>query len=316
MKECQRFEKKIEDLLAGEISPLEQQALMRHCGSCRECRRVVAMHAELQQEQPELAEPDQAELDWMREQVMERVLGDPQSSSGRLRALLSTPIRIRPLPAMGMAFAASVLMVVSGLSMARWTQPEARAEIPEIREIGSPAVFGASLAELEESPYLYSNATFRRMDGGRVALSFDLSTHIDMVVLEDSPLVREVLVQSLLNPSTLGSRLKAVSYAREIMDPKVKDALIFAMLEDDSLAVRLKSLKILAAKSADPDIEAAMLQTLKEDEAVQMRLQALEYLAEREVDPAVIRRTIQEKGLQSDPALLLQAAKYDRLSEK
>ena len=51
---------------------------------------------------------------------------------------------------------------------------------------------------------------------------------------------------------------------------------------------------------------------LRSDESVQVRLLALEYLANQGVDPGLIRRTIEEAGKQSNPAILLQAASYEK----
>ena len=171
-----------------------------------------------------------------------------------------------------------------------------------------------SYCAIQHRYLIYSNISFRKLDHNRVALNFDVSTHVDIVEPVDSPLLQEVLVQSLLNPdpANLGSRLKAISYAENVMDSKVRDALILAMHEDTNLAVRLKALSILSMQPPASQVEAAFLKALRRDESVQMRLLALDYLANQGVDLGLIRRTIEEAGKESNPAVLLQVASYEK----
>jgi len=90
----------------------------------------------------------------------------------------------------------------------------------------------------------------------------------------------------------------------------VKEALVFAVRRDESLAVRLKALSILKAAPPDAEIEAALLETLREDPAVQMRLEALDCLAGRQVDPELLRRVVQEQPSEDDAAVLVRLASY------
>jgi hypothetical protein len=179
-------------------------------------------------------------------------------------------------------------------------------------EMNTEAVANRSLIDVENSPYTYSNVSFRKVNGGQVALGFDVTRHVDTVEPVQSDLVKEVLAQSLMNASNTGARLKAVSYASDIAAPKVTEALIFAMLSDDNLAVRLKALSILSAQPAHPDVDAAVMATLRDDESVQMRMEALDYLAARSVDHDLLRRTIQEQENAGDPALMVRLADYRR----
>jgi hypothetical protein len=149
------------------------------------------------------------------------------------------------------------------------------------------------------------------MDRGRVALDFDVTTHVSVVEPERSELVKEVLVHSLMNRSHTGSRLKAISYAAAVLEPKVRDSLIIALHHDPNLAVRRRALEILGRRIADSSIESAVLQTLVEDESVQMRLEALDYLATDRSETDSIRRTIEQIEDDSYAALMVRLAEYE-----
>jgi hypothetical protein len=223
-------------------------------------------------------------------------------------AWLSTPLRLEPAVAALVAGAVFVGGVAAG-----WAGLE-REGVRErlVREITAEAAANHSLGDVEDSPYTYSNVAFRRLEDDRVALAFDLTTHVDLVEPVRSEVVKEVLAQSLLNPGDTGMRLKALSYATRAMGPKVRDSLIIAMHHDDNLAVRLKALSILAALPADDAIETAVLQSLREDGAVQIRLEALDYLAEQRVDPDALRRAIEHGDDRANAALMVRLTERGR----
>ena len=168
-----------------------------------------------------------------------------------------------------------------------------------------------SLGDVEDSPFTYSEIAFRRVDGDRVELEFDVTRHVRVTDSARSPIVQEVLAQSLLNPSHTGTRLKALSLAAQGMAPKVRESLIFALHHDENLAVRRKALEILAEQPPDPAIEAAVLTTLRDDEAVPMRLEALDYLAQH-VERATLRRAIGDEHAPGHAALVVRLGEYDK----
>lgn len=314
MKDCVRFQNLLESLLADELAEDERKALDIHLDECTDCRQIVQLHRDLTEAGPELAHAAQQDLDALRHAVlMQSAAHRPPRTHWRPNvAFLNRRIE-RPLAAL----AASLLLLAVGAGLGRFWPASAPVDLDRqdiVREISDMAASHRQLADVENSAFIYSNVAFRKLDEGRVALNFDVTTHVESVEPLDSPLVREVLVQSLLHaePDSLGSRLKAISYAESSMDAKVRDALVLAMHGDENLAVRLKALSILSNLPRSPLTEAAFLQTLREDESVQMRLLALDYLANQGVDPGLIRRTIEEAGKESNPAVLLQAASYER----
>jgi hypothetical protein len=142
-----------------------------------------------------------------------------------------------------------------------------------------------------------------------LALSFDVSTHLELVRDKSDPLVAEILVQSLVNPAPVGTRLEAISLVRS-MEPKVRGALIAAMLEDESLPVRIAALEKLVGQPIDPATEAAFLKVLEIEESVQMRLLAIDYLAKERVAPEVLESAILAGQPEAGSALFVRAQDY------
>ena len=181
-----------------------------------------------------------------------------------------------------------------------------------VNAIGAAAAANHAIEDVEASRFIWSNVSMRRVGSGDVALDFDLTTHVQVVEPIDSPVFQEALAQSLLNPASTGSRLNALRFAEGAVAPKVRDALVFALRHDESLAVRLEALTLLAQHSEQPEVEAAILETLKDDESVQMRLLALDCLAKKPIDRGRIRSVIREGGRSGDEALLVRLAQLDK----
>jgi hypothetical protein len=310
MSNCDRFEQTIQAYIAGEPVADDLEPLVEHCKGCSDCRELLAVHrdmANLGAKFDELEEPD---FHVLRAQVLEQVARKRMTSARKgLWASFLSPFSLQPLTAAALLAAIFFIGVVAG--QMRLDSAEGGTPLL-LDEMNTEAVANRSLIDVENSPYTYSNVTFRKINGSQVALGFDVSRHVDVIEPVQSDLVKEVLVHSLMNPTHTGSRLKAVSFASDIAEPKVTEALIFAMLGDDNLAVRLKALSILSAQPAHPDVDAAVLATLRDDESVQMRMEALDYLAARSFDRDLLRRTIQEQESASDPALMVRLADYGR----
>jgi hypothetical protein len=310
MSECDRFEHVIQEHISGDARASDWDALIEHCKGCSNCRQLLALHAELHDLGAEFVELEDANLELVRARVMTRLAqrGQETRRSPWFSWLPETPL-LRPLAAGALAVLVFVVGVVIGSSGIRFERSDTP---PLLTDINDEALSNHRLSDVENSPYTYSNVSFRRIDDDRVALAFDVTTHVQAVESLDSPLVKEVLVHSLLNPTHTGSRLKAISYAADMIDPKVQDALIFAMRHDQNLAVRQKALTILAQHPTNGAVEAAVLDTLIEDQAVQMRLLALDYLASRRVDHDTLRRAVQAAESESDATLLVRLADYER----
>jgi hypothetical protein len=185
-----------------------------------------------------------------------------------------------------------------------------RVELDEdlfVEEVVRQASLQRGIAGYWDSPFIYSNVSFRSHEDGTVTLDFDVTRHMTVTRALDSPLTREILVYAMIDPSPMGTRLTAMGVARRTMDEKLRETLIFILLNDPSLPVRLRSLEILAQYASDPLVQDAFLVSLSQDPSVQVRLIALESLAEERRDPGVIRRALGETLDGNDRAVLHRA---------
>jgi len=310
---CKRFEAAIEAYVGGGIANDDAEQLIAHATGCGSCRPLLEVHRELLDLAARAPEPDEADL----ERIRARVLGEVGRAARPMPSVAGPAVRrARPGWRLPLAAAAAVGLLAAGIAVGRAWPGRSAANggvTPRlIAAIGADAAANRELADVEDSRFTYSNVSFRGTDGDRVDLEFDVTTHVRLVEPVRSDLVREVLVHSLLDPASAGGRLKALSYATGAMEPKVKEALVLAMREDETLAVRLKALNLLAEQPPDPDVEAAVLGALRDDEAVQMRLLALDYLAAQRVDHGRLREAIRESPRPGNEALQVRLASYEK----
>lgn len=320
MSDCREHEPALAAYIHGDGDETSLGPLLVHCRTCGDCRRLLELHRDLVDLGARSDEPDAAAFDALRARVIDGVAARRGAGNARWSARW---LRLAPATYRVAAAAAVVVLVfVVGLATGRTlsggdvsVRPVANGNGTTSRMLAAINVDAASnrqLSDVEESRFTYSNVGFRRVDADRVALDFDVSTHVHLVEPEESEIVREVLVQSLLNPSSTGTRLKAMSYAAGAVDPKVREGLVFAMRNDENLAVRMKALTILSDRLHEPQVENAVLSTLRDDESVQMRLLALDYLAAHSVDRDRIRAVIRESERPGDEALTVRLAEYEK----
>lgn len=311
MDPCANYESSIESMLADEIDEAARLRLLRHAETCADCREYVDLHhALLEPAEAEL--PTERQFGLMRAKVLRRLRQDrgaPVAGWGpRLRAWLlppgTRPAHVAVMAGLGLA------VLVAGVLAGRQMTPRPVVLAGVLPELSEEARSNVLLSDADNSPYVYSNVAFRRTGQGRVQLSFDVTRHLALTRPVDDPLVKEVLVQSLLNPSNVGTRLQAVSFAGSMMDPKVKQALIRTLLNDSNQAVRMKSLEILAGYHDDPEVQSALLAVLRGEGAVRLRLSALDVLATSDLGQDRLGRAMQELDRGDDQALLVRAATY------
>lgn len=315
MTDCVRFASTIEVYVGGTIAESALGPLLAHCRGCQECRQLLEQHRDLAALASEILEPDAREFDALRRRVLDRVGPLPGVSARPPARGMAWPLPIGPWRAAA-ALAGGVLLFAAGLAaghaLAGRAGGEADVTSRLVTMIAADAASNHRLTDVEESRFTYSNVVFRRVDGDDVAADFDVTMHVQVVQPARSELVRELLVHALLDPSSTGARLKALSYARGAHEPKIRDGLIFAMRHDANLAVRLRALEILSAGSPEPEVESAVLTSLREDAAVQMRLLALDYLAAHSIDRGRLRDAIQESEQPGKEALLVRLAGHGK----
>jgi hypothetical protein len=296
VSECERFEAMIERLVASDLSPQDRAALFAHAKACEGCRRLLEIHGDLVAAGAQAEEPDEAELDIVQERIQ--------------RAVRRRRDR-RPLRAAAIA-AGLIFPFAAGLILGRAIPGGFLSSSRLIDALHAEAASNRGLTDVEDSPFNYSNVTFHRVPGGRVALDFDVTTHLASVEPQHSPLVRDVLAQSLLNPSSVGERLKAMSFAAGELEPKLEQAVLFSLRRDESVAVRLAALTVLVSRLDDDDVRSALMAALRDDPSVQVRLAVLESLALHHVDHGPIREAIQERERPGDQALMVRLTELER----
>lgn len=318
MSKCTEFEPLIEQMLSEEIEDASRDRLLAHSEACVDCRQFVDLHYQLQDPELSTELPSDAELAEVRANVLREIRAadrnDPLPSFGLAGLLRLFALR----PAYGMGLAAMLLVMLgTGVVVGRWTTGP---ELPNdlfvaddlVQEIlRREAQTNRELADVEDSRYLYSNVVFDERDDGRVALSFDVTRHVQVDPRQDDPLVKEVLAQTLVNPMPVGTRLRAISFADRVDDPKVEQALIFSMLNDENLAVRLRAFQILAGAEPSEEIEAAMLMVLSTEEAVQLRMLAMDWVAASDAGQERMDEVLEQLQESEDRALLVRAASYE-----
>jgi hypothetical protein len=289
----------IEGFFAADLEPQSMSELLVHAKGCEDCRRLLSIHGDLAAAGARVPEPEDVDFELRQAGVLRDIK--------RRRA--HRPVRFA-------AIAAGVILPVAvGFLAGRWIPARSGGSGPSSRLMDALHVEAASnrgLADVEDSPFTYSNVSYRTLAGDRVELDFDVTTHLATVESTHSPLVREVLAQSLLNPSSVGERLKAMSFAASVPEPKLKQAVLFALHRDESVAVRLAALTVLVGRLDDEEVQFALMAALRDDPSVQVRLAALESLSSHRVDHRRIREAIGVRQAPGNEPLMVRLAEIER----
>jgi hypothetical protein len=305
MSQCHRYQELIESCLAEEISSSDRAELDEHCAACAECANLLELHRDMLVLDDEITMPDKHQFREMRAAVLAAT--DSPRSETRTGFLvdLSRLWRMHPIPS-GLATAA---VLVCAIFFGRAIHQDRSLEEQLLQQTTQwTTAQQASLDSYWDAPYSFTNVSVRPRGQGQLALSFDASRHVDLQVAQDSPLAREVLLHAIMDPSSMGSRLRAMEATPSIGDARLKEALIVTMLNDPDASVRLNALGVLARYPYNAQSQDALLQTLGQDEDVQMRLTALEELARWNVGSEMIREAVGDDASQGTQAILREAS--------
>jgi len=314
MSDCVEFEGLIDREHAGEaLTSAERERLAAHLESCRSCDELFDLVGTLRVAD-DGDEPADEELASMR---------------ARVRTALARPVVVpfRRRTSGWLPAAAAAAAALAGMALG-WTlgshepprpaggavagfEGDAPFAAPRLTgELRRAAVRHASFEQTSDSPFFYRNVRVSPAAAGRVRLGFDVSRHLDLELAQDDPLLAEVLVQAMVEPDSIGTRLAAIDAAPPALDPKVRRALIVAMRRDANLAVRLRAQERLAAVAGDEAITGAMLEVLADEESVEMRFAAIDYLAGNRIAPEQLEQAIRAGDRAGDRALLVHARDY------
>ena len=312
--DCNDQQNDIDRAFAGELPEAQRIALMRHVDECDECRDYYAVVEEISS--AKAPEPDDAGLLAMRREVIRTI----RREADQPKSWLSWFARPQ-FATLALALVAGGLLFALGLTVGRGDHSEAAravtataqpasSEIVLARHIGAVAAKNRRLSDIENSPYRYTNVEITEESAGRLRLSFDVSRHLDLSLDRSDPLVTEVLVQSVLDPTSVGTQLTAISEAGNVLDARVRGALIRAMLNDPNLGVRLQAQSRLSGASPHADVTAAMLRILEHEASVQMRLVAIDYLTRSRIDPKRLEKAVHAGEPEGRTAVLVRARSY------
>ncbi len=285
MTSCASIRELIVRRIADEATPDELRELESHSAGCADCRELCDLDLRLRSARTplppgqDLAASDLEALAQVRRAVLRqaRLDGDdtcpkvPTWKGGRVQHMATHQARG------GVALAATALLVLGFL--AGRSSGGARRD-PFAAVLGAP-IAGPRDRDPLESPLIYSNLRVEPAGEGQLRLGMDVTTHVEVVRAANDLLVAEAAAQTLLasGDSPLGSRLQAVALAGTSTDARVKAALLRALHDDPSPAVRLKALGELTRWRPDPVVAAAALEVLQRETSVQIRLLALDVLA-------------------------------------
>jgi hypothetical protein len=305
MSSCRRYQDLFEEYLAGNISSRDLTDLEEHCLRCHDCAGLMELHNNLLALGNEIPMPEKHELLKMREAVLAASVSRT-SFLADLAALWHRHTAAAGLTVV--AGLAATALLASAIVVSQWnpaTPTLSEELLKNSNQIST--IRQAGFDQVLDSPYTYSNVSVRSQEQDQLALSFDASRHVDMVVPQNSALAREVLLQAILDPSSIGSRLRAMEVTPRIRDQRLKNALISTMLNDPDAAVRINALEVLARYPFDQNSRNALLQTLGQARDVQLRLTILEELLRQNVDIDTIRAVVDTSDPEGDGAYLRHA---------
>jgi hypothetical protein len=276
MDDCTRYFNQIADLRLQQLDDEDQTELFAHLATCRDCRDLMQFHEDLASAGGEFGEVGGDTLAGVRSRVLDEIRSTDMTVTAVARPAAFWSVgRSRMLAA-----AAAVVVAIGGFAAGRMVAgPKPTGGDLLVATLEDGAQDHRRLRDVEDSPNIISNVAVRLVGEGRVAMSFDVARHLEIERPVNDPLVNEVLVHAILDQSSMGSRLKAVSMAAGAENGKVEEALVFSMLEDTELPVRMRALEILAERPISEGVHQGLMKVLRHDESMQMRLLAIEVLA-------------------------------------
>lgn len=301
--QCRKIQNELDRLFAEEIEPETHERIEAHLEACQDCREHRALLEEISGAY--VAEPSDAELAAMRADVLTSIRRERRASRLRL-----------PHAAAIAAVAGGALLLALGWSAGRATaRPAAEQQVKAVnpdfalaRQIQREARESQGRTDVDSARFRFANVQIEQQPGDQIRLAFDVSRHLELTLPKSDPLVTEVLVQSVLEAGSVGTQLEAIEQADNVLEPRVRAALVQAMLHDPNLGVRLQAQARLVERPGDPATTQALLAVLEKEESVQMRLVAIDSLARtRAVDANRLRQAVEAGEPQGRAAVRVRA---------
>ncbi len=301
------FEELIKKYISGELTVSEKSRLLKEAEINKEIAEYIHLHTNLSDAETTFEMADDKSFQKMRSITINQIHHYKKHkwyfSSSTILQNLVQPFRI---PAFSASFAAAMFLIGFFLS----TTPVSEESL--INGIQYTAQQTEGLQESSDSPYIYSNTIFREDKDGRVNVSFDVTRHLELTRQKSDPLIQDILAQSLINSESTSEQLRNISVSEKVMHPKIKQALIQTMQNDENDTVRQKSMFSLMKYPNDEDIQEALMNLLTEEKSVYMRLAAIDYLSNNNVNPALFEQSLDEfKNSNSAVTQKIRQLKYE-----
>jgi len=307
MSKCKEYQILFEKLIAGNISENEQSRLKKHVESCSECSDLYTTNIALLKMENPSEKANEIDFNIMRQRVIESIEKKQENSfSAKLQKIIDFLIMNSKKPEYAMA----AITLIVGFFLGRALPPDENGLTGGfLKQISSIAEQNTYFSDTQKSSYRFSNVSLKEMDNDKISMRFDVSTSLDVVREKDDPLVKEVLTQTMMDPENVGSNLRAISYSENIVDNKIKQALIYSMHNAPIAAVRLKSMEGLMKYTIDPELQEAFVNVLLEEKTIKMNLMAIDYLSQNKYDADSLKAIMEEINPQKSTAIFVRAKK-------
>jgi len=281
------IENLIKKFISGELSTAEKNQLMSEAESNQDVAEYLGLHGNLSSANTSFNMASDKEFQKMRSVTINQIHQLKRNKTQfRISNIFQNFIQPFRIPAFSATMAAAMFLIGFFIN-------KPFSEDTLIKSINYAAQQTEGLQESSDSPYIYSNTIFRENESGFVSVSFDVTRHLELTRKKNDPLIQDILAQSLIKPGSTGEQLRNISVSEKLMHPKIKQALIQTMLNDDNDIVRQKSMFSLMNYPNDEDIQNALIKILTGEQSVYMRLAAIDYLSNNNVNP-----TLFEQGLE------------------
>lgn len=277
--------------LAGEPEPLAPELIEAHLIACEDCRRQVealdATWDELESDSDSGIQVSEAfrrdTLEKMAVATIARRVKSPSSSENVVA------FRPRPVGRILLQAAALLLAAGGGFYASRLTSgPAVTATGPErIPVVAERTVdVSRSLPDLSTHPKL-ANVAYKPADpGGRIGVSFDVTTRYTLVGRPEERGLAELLAYLVSGAGeTAGARGRAIDLVSQHVkeaspaSPEIVKVLAATLKGDKNPGVRKKAADALAQLPPSPEIRDAFVNALKTDTNPAIRILAVEALA-------------------------------------
>lgn len=290
-----KYEDLIKKFISDEISDIEKDQLLSEAKKNKDIADLIKMHQQLSTAAQLSDIVTDKSFQEMRLRTINKInyLNDKDKKAHILTRIIDYIIYPFRIPLFSAAFAVALFFVGFFLN-------SSSKDFDLIRNIHYVAAKSNDLQGSINEPYIYQNATFSKRPDGKLNVSFDVTRHLDIICSKNDPLLQDILAQSLLNSTSLSTKLRNISDTRISMHPKIKQALIATMLNDNNPIVRQKSLFSLMKYKNDEDIQNALIKLLTTEKSVYMRLAAIDYLSNNNVDVSLLEKNIDSVYFQNN----------------